>query len=196
MTEFKNVVTARSDGTMVIDLSQGRKAIVDDTPAVRTLLAKYRFYCNRSSTGKPYAKTSMARTAGKRRTACLHQLLIPSGGPGFDVDHVNGDTLDNRMANLRVVSHRINSTNRVLHRNNKSGVCGLSRRIGENKWIAKWVGSDGVSHAAGFADLKYGGSAHARELAIAKLAEMRTSLPVYAEAFSRTIHHPPQHTTI
>src|SRR5690606_18776525 len=47
-----------------------------------------------------------------------------------DIDHINGDGLDNRLANLRSVSHSINHRNRRLQSNNKSGHTGVFW----NKW--------------------------------------------------------------
>lgn len=43
----------------------------------------------------------------------------------LDVDHLNRNTLDNRLANLRVVDRRTNSLNRTMHRNNTSGMNGV-----------------------------------------------------------------------
>ncbi|MFA5039843.1 MAG: HNH endonuclease [Candidatus Omnitrophota bacterium] len=182
MNTFKNAAEIRQDGTIIVSLTQGQKTVVDDTPSTRALLTRYKFYCNRCATGKPYAKARATHRADARRTVCLHQLLLVADVPGVEVDHVNGDTLDNRATNLRLVSHRVNCTNRRLHRNNTSGVCGLYRHHGHGRWIAKWVDIHGTSRHAGFADIKYGGTTRARELAIAKLAEMKSTLPVYIAA--------------
>lgn len=41
------------------------------------------------------------------------------------IDHINGDGFDNRIDNLRSVSKKINSRNRRLNKNNKSGITGV-----------------------------------------------------------------------
>ena len=59
---------------------------------------------------------------------------------GFDpvqVDHINGVSSDNRLENLRDVSHQINSKNRKLYRNNTSGIPGLMFHTRDNVWVAK-----------------------------------------------------------
>jgi hypothetical protein len=54
----------------------------------------------------------------------LHRLL--TGAPeGLVVDHLNRNPLDNRRANLRVVTQAENATNRKLNVRNRTGVRGV-----------------------------------------------------------------------
>ena len=73
-------------------------------------------------------------------------LGLSPGDP--QVDHKNGDTLDNRRANLRLASGGQNQQNRQrLNRNNlSSGVRGVTWSKG--KWMAR-VTLDGESHYLG-----------------------------------------------
>jgi len=45
--------------------------------------------------------------------------------PGEVVDHINGDTKDNRPENLRVVTHSLNHANGPAHKDSKTGVRGV-----------------------------------------------------------------------
>lgn len=55
---------------------------------------------------------------GHRIVWFLHNGKIPEG---FHVDHLNGNRSDNRIENLRVVPRVLNSRNRTLGKNNKTG---------------------------------------------------------------------------
>lgn len=70
---------------------------------------------------------------GKLRAA--HQLAwLTFYGiqPSADVDHINGDRADNRIANLRLTDHSTNLENqRAARRDNKLGVLGVRERYGK-----------------------------------------------------------------
>lgn len=59
-----------------------------------------------------------------RKTIYLHRLITDAPN-GMDVDHINGDTLDNLDSNLRVVTHLANMNNIGARSNSKSGIRGV-----------------------------------------------------------------------
>lgn len=81
-----------------------------------------------------------ATTKIKGKTAYMHRLIL--GTPiGYETDHINRNTLDNRIINLRIVPTRSNSINRPAPKHNKSGYKGVSlawirARDNGKKWVA------------------------------------------------------------
>jgi hypothetical protein len=58
----------------------------------------------------------------------VHQLvwlLHNREWPTQEIDHINGDTLDNRIENLRQVSRTENLRNKRLYKTNRTGVSGV-----------------------------------------------------------------------
>ena len=74
----------------------------------------------------------------KGRTLMYHRLvwLLANGDipEGLQLDHRNGDKLDNRLENLHLVTHRENQQNRAFHR--AAGRCGYYWFKRTNKWHA------------------------------------------------------------
>lgn len=76
---------------------------------------------------------------GGRRKIRLHRFLILGVDDDTNkvVDHINGDTLDNRRCNLRVLSKSINVSHRAnLNSNNSSGHRGVHWCNTNKRWIA------------------------------------------------------------
>lgn len=69
------------------------------------------------------------------------------------IDHINGIRDDNRIANLRNVSHKINCRNQKIRAVNKSGCVGVRQKKGERKWIAE-IKVDYVKKFLGYFDTK------------------------------------------
>lgn len=72
----------------------------------------------------------------KGTTVKMHRYLIDAPD-GLVVDHINGDSLDNQISNLRACSQLVNGHNRhSLNINNSSGVRGVSYHKASKKWRA------------------------------------------------------------
>lgn len=72
----------------------------------------------RVSNGGPYAQANLE---GKLHR--IHKLVTPNFK--LNVDHINGDPLDNRMSNLRDVTQKENLRNQCMSKVNRSGICGI-----------------------------------------------------------------------
>jgi hypothetical protein len=57
--------------------------------------------------------------------------------PDGEIDHLNHDKIDNRIANLRVASRLENSKNKSINKNSTSGITGVSYMKAVNKWRAQ-----------------------------------------------------------
>lgn len=71
----------------------------------------------------------------------IFHRVVMNAKKGEVVDHINGDTLDNRRSNLRVCSYSQNSKNQKISKRNKTGVVGVCMSK-NGKYIAQ-IRSDG-----------------------------------------------------
>src|SRR5213592_797683 len=95
---------------MLLPIVNSREfAVVDDADGKKC--DRYKWRC--LPTGYVYASISV----GPRSTKFLylHHFILGPIPKGREVDHINGDRLDNRRSNLRIASHHINQVNRHRH---------------------------------------------------------------------------------
>lgn len=86
--------------------------------------------------------------------------------PNGEVDHINGDTSDNRINNLRDATKSENMRNRALHSNNTSSIKGVSWRKDVKKWSAQIYVDRKQIHLGYFDDMEE--AARVRAAAAAK----------------------------
>lgn len=114
-----------------------------------------------------YATADWVNCPGGRRKIRLHRFLILGldDDPNRVVDHINGDTLDNRRCNLRVLSKGANVAHRAnLNINNTSGTRGLNWCNTNKRWIARIQHNEDVWWKKSFVD---------KEEAIREIEEQR-----------------------
>lgn len=88
-----------------IQLTRGLSAVVDDVHF--EWLRGFRWHADSGGSGVWYARAYV--NGGCNSAVRMHRLIL--GAPrGIIVDHINGDGLDNRRVNLRIVSHKDNTT--------------------------------------------------------------------------------------
>ena len=76
----------------------------------------------------------------------VHRIIYLMHNPDFDqslsIDHMDGNSLNNKIENLRAVTHKQNLRNQKRRSTNTSGVMGVYKH-GDDSWTAR-IKVDGV----------------------------------------------------
>lgn len=112
-----------------IPLTKGKVALVDDEDY--KWLSQYNWQArdNRAEGRLYYAQGRV----NKKQTT-MHQEIMKSYGTGLEVDHIDGNGLNNQRHNLRLVTRRTNQQNQ--HTNKSSQYPGVSYLKKRRKWQA------------------------------------------------------------
>lgn len=87
---------------------------------------------------KPYATKTIGGRKGKKwRMHRLIALLRKCDIEDMEIDHINGDTLDNRWENLRLVNSTQNKHNSSIRSDNTSGYKGVTWHKQNQCWVAQ-----------------------------------------------------------
>ena len=72
-------------------------------------------------------------------TDYFHRVILKDKlKPGLEVDHINGDSSDNRRENLRIIKKHENQQNLKIPRNNTTGFKGVYHRKERNTWKSEF----------------------------------------------------------
>lgn len=151
------------DGTHTVILTRGKTALVDSADAAWA--GQWNWCAYRGPREYWYAvRTDYAGSA--QATVRLHRALL-SAPAELEVDHRNGDTLDNRRSNIRLATPTQNRQNVRRGVKNTSGYKGVTWYAKQRKWGAR-VTARGKVHFLGL--FAFPADAHAAYCAAA--AEM------------------------
>jgi hypothetical protein len=154
---------------VIIPLTRGKFALIDDEDA--TLVGQYRWCANPSKSPdgeiKWYAIAGVTDDDGRHAMISMHRLIM-NARPDQEIDHRNGNGLDNRRdANLRPSTSTQNKANRrIKNRSGYKGVFFYSDRL-KKPWMAKVTLKGGQKNLGYFATaieaaLAYDAAARAR----------------------------------
>lgn len=90
----------------------------------------------------------------------IHRI-ITGCSKNEQVDHINGDTLDNRVSNLRVAAQSENTRNASRRKDNKSGYSGVRWHPRIKKWQASIKNNGKEIHLGYFVDVHEAGAVRA-----------------------------------
>lgn len=120
----------------LIPLTRGKVTIVDDADYPH--VAQFKWHAVKTTKRGPWYAVRYKYLGGgkahkRQRRILLHRFLIS----GVEVDHKNGDGLDNRRDNLRPATRQQNLWNTCRHHDNRTGFKGVSLTPSGDCWRAR-----------------------------------------------------------
>ncbi len=115
-----------------IPLTQDKYTIVDKEDY--KLVKEYSWFALKSR-GTFYACRNITNDYGFQLTTSLHNILC-TPPEGLQIDHIDGDGLNNRQNNLRIVTYSQNCMNRRKSIGKSSKYKGVSYRKDRSSWIS------------------------------------------------------------
>lgn len=124
-----------------IILTQGKKAIVDDEDFEFlnqydwcVAMAREKRWGYKAVKGFTYSKN------GKKQTQMIqmHRIIMLSPPDIFDVDHIDGNSLNNQKSNLRICTHAENMMNIRRRVSSSSRFRGVTFNKQDKRWRARF----------------------------------------------------------
>jgi len=133
----------------LIPLTQGQFAQVDDDDYDELMKHKW-FAHKRDNTFYAERHTTVD---GRDIIQKMHQFIMGDNPLKLDIDHKDGDGLNNQRCNLRFCTRSENCMNRRSQRNSSSKHKGVSLHKKIGKWMA-YIQIDGVLKHLGYFDVE------------------------------------------
>lgn len=111
-----------------IKLTQGKTALIDNEDY--EAISAYKWFFNNGYAGR--------RNGGDRiitKSITMHRAIL-NPAPDLEVDHINGNRLDNRRQNLRICTRQQNMMNKRPYKNKTSKYKGVCWNKVSGKFIA------------------------------------------------------------
>lgn len=136
------------------------------------------------------------RTNTKGRLTLVHRIVLELFGieipEGMVVDHIDGNSLNNEITNLRVIPRPLNNKNFKMYNTNTTGVCGVRLTDcgkGNYYYSASWSDLDKKYRTKHFSISKLGIMVAFREAVIyrqKKIEELNLQGAGYSERHGKT----------
>jgi hypothetical protein len=92
---------------MLVELTKGQYARIDEEDYKQIIAFKWQAQPTRLKNGFYAIRNNGTDESGTRLKVKMHRQIM-NCPDGMEVDHINGNTLDNRKSNLRVCTHAQN----------------------------------------------------------------------------------------
>lgn len=125
--------------TKKIPLTQGKFALVDDANFEYLSQFSWRYH-------NGYAARTTSRKSAKRTTVLMHRDVLSTDK---EVDHINGNRLDNTRSNLREATREENCRNVRKHSRGNAPYKGINYDARRGKWRAR-IRFDGKEYWLGY----------------------------------------------
>lgn len=163
----------KKQGYKRIKLTRGKVAIVDEDDFER--LCGYSWHYEGSSK-KQYASRKIYvkgtyKIGKKQKTIRMHTDVMGVPPKGYVIDHINGNSLDNRKSNLRICLFSQNAKNQKNRTHYKGKKCssiykGVSWHKKSKKWIAYIMVDYKCIYLGTFSDEKEAGKEYNKNASI------------------------------
>lgn len=120
---------ALAGGFKIIKLTKNKTVVVDGEDF--DFLNQWKWHAGKN--GSYAARGEWQKGKNKNKIIYMHRLIMKVEGK-TQVDHKNGNGLDNRKENLRLCTNKENQRNHKLLVTNKSGFNGVSWNSKVKKW--------------------------------------------------------------
>jgi len=119
-----------------IELTQGKVAWVDNEDF--EWLNQLKWYAHKH--GNTFYAIRGILINGKYKVQRMHKFIMGDNLGKSDIDHKDGDGLNNQKVNLRICTHQENMMNRRPNKNCSSIYKGVCWHKQTQKWVAKiWI---------------------------------------------------------
>lgn len=107
-------------------LTQDKFTLIDNKDF--DIISKYKWYAHRRR------KNYYAETTKKQKHILMHRLIMNIINPEIQIDHIDGNGLNNQRHNLRICTHQENHFNKKSRKNSSSKFKGVSWHSSHKKW--------------------------------------------------------------
>lgn len=111
-----------------ITLTKGKVALIDDEDLEIISFTKWKF--------DRYARANVWNKELKKYEQKSMHRVVMHAPKGFDVDHINGDKLDNRKINLRICTRSENLHNFTKKARTPTGLRGAYKCPNSKRWFS------------------------------------------------------------